>query len=231
MRFFDEYTRFYDTTATLLKPNRFEQRWRMIFEKNAGLLRGSRVLDLASHDGRWTFASLKAGATYVAGVEARPELVQRAVDTFAHYWINPATYSFVCQDAATYLARDRLPRFDVVLNLGFFYHTMRHLELLENMARTGAKVFIIDTAVLTMDEPIIQVRVEDVNDPRNAVDHRRTGGSMVPVGVASRSALFLMLDYVGYNCTELNWRGTIDDFSECEDYLQGDRATFVATRR
>jgi hypothetical protein len=124
-----------------------------------------------------------------------------------------------------------LAQFDVVLNLGFFYHTMRHLELLENMARTGANVFIIDTAVLRTDEPIIQVRVEDVNDPRNAVDHRRTGGSMVPVGVTSRSALILMLDYVGYNCTELNWRGTIGDFSECEDYLQGERGTFVATRR
>jgi len=83
------------------------------------------------------------------------------------------------------------------------------------MARTGANVLTIDTPVLTTDEPIIQVRVENVNDPRNAVLHRHAGVSMVPVGVASRSALTLLLDYVGYDCTELNWCGTIDDFSEC----------------
>jgi hypothetical protein len=231
MRFFDEYPRFYETTATLLKPNRFEQRWRMIIEKNAQWLRHARVLDLASHDGRWSFASLKAGATYVEGVEARPELVRSAIDTFTHYEVDPATYAFCCEDAVAYLAQERLPAFDVVLNLGFFYHTMRHMELLENMARTGAKIFIIDTGVLTTAEPIIHVHAEEVADPRNAVDHRNAGVSSIPVGIVSRSALALMLDGVGYDLAELDWRDTVADFSECDEYQQGGRGTFVATRR
>jgi len=71
IRFFDEYSRFYQTTGPLPKPNRFQQRWRMIIDPNGDLFQGARVLDIASHDGRWSFAALKAGAEFVEGVEGR----------------------------------------------------------------------------------------------------------------------------------------------------------------
>lgn len=231
MPFFDQYPLFYESTGTLLKPNRFEQRWRMIVEKNLHLFRGARVLDLASHDGRWSFASLKAGAAYVQGIEGRSELVGRAENTFAHYEIDQTHYSFICGDAVGNLAQPSFPKFDLVLNLGFFYHTMRHMELLENMARTGARAFIIDTGVNPYAEPVISIYVEDVKNPRNAVDHRQAGVSHVPVGQPSRSALAIMLDSIGFDLTELNWRDCVEDFSDCQDYKIGARGTFVAVRR
>ena len=147
MRFFDKYAKFYETTGTLLKPNRFHQRWRIIIDDNKAAFQGARVLDLASHDGRWSFAALRAGAAYVEGVEARQELVDKARRTFQYYGISDLVYSFICQYVVKYLAARQLPAFDIVLNLGFFYHTLKHLEILENMARTRAKLFIVDTAV------------------------------------------------------------------------------------
>ncbi len=231
MRFFDQYRRFYETTGTLLKPNRFQQRWRIIIDENKAVLRGARVLDIASHDGRWSFAVLKAGASYVEGVEARPELVARARHTFPYYGIAQSAYSFLCQDALQYLAASRLPQFDIVLLLGFFYHTLKHLEILENVERTGARLIIIDTGVAADEEPVIRVGLEDANDIRNAVDHRSSGAGMVPVGLPSREALRLMLDWIGFDFGEIDWRDRVADFTECEDYYSGARGTFLAARR
>jgi 23S rRNA G2069 N7-methylase RlmK/C1962 C5-methylase RlmI len=118
-RFFDEYSRFYQTTGTGLEPNRLYQRWRMIIDQNRALYHGARVLDLASHDGRWSFSALKAGAQFVKGVEARAELVRRAHENFAYYGVPSSCYHFVCEDAVKFLSENRM-KFDIVLNLGFF---------------------------------------------------------------------------------------------------------------
>jgi hypothetical protein len=230
MRFFDSYERFYDTSGTRRIPNRFHQRWRMIVEQNAQLFAGARVLDLASHDGRWSFAALKAGAAFVEGVEGREELISRATANFAHYGVSASSYRFVCGDAVRHLASDP-GRFDLVLNLGFFYHTMKHLEILEHMARTEARAFIIDTQVAMTEAPIISVAREDPGSLMLAIDHLDAGAALVPVGTPSRAAVAMMLDYVGYDCVETDWRALVEDFEGCDTYRTGQRTTFVAHRR
>lgn len=202
----------------------------MIFQQNEHLFSGARVLDLASHDGRWSFAALQAGALHVEGVEGRPELVQHAKENFAHYGITADRYAFHCDDVVRHLANAE-KQFDIILNLGFFYHTLKHLQILEDMARLGARAFIIDTVVNTSTEAIISVHRDDVSDPRNAIDHLRSGAAAVPVGELSRSALTLILDSLGYACSEIDWHANVVDFSECHDYRDLYRGTFLATRR
>lgn len=231
MRFFDTYPRFYETTRTLLKPNRFHQRWGMIVDRNRTLFENARVLDLASHDGRWSFAALKAGAAYVEGVEARAELVDGATANFRHYGVDDAAAKFVCADVVDYLDGDSLPRFDVVLNLGFLYHTMKHMQVIEGMARTGARSFVIDTSIAKGDGALIQLMTEDADDFRNAVRTDARRPKNVLVGAPSKSAIRMMLDDVGYDCAEVDWFAHVGDFAECEDYREGFRTTFVATRR
>jgi hypothetical protein len=231
MRFFDEYSRFYQTTGTLLKPNRFQQRWRMIIDLHRDLFQGARVLDLASHDGRWSFAALKAGAKFVEGVEGRPELVRRALENFAFYSIPTSSYRFVCQDVVKYLGEKELSKFDIVLNLGFFYHTLKHLVILEDMARTDAKTFIVDTVVNLADSACISVGLREVNSLMNAIDHLNSGASTVPIGSVSRTALKLMLEHIGYDCIEIDWHELVTEFAECEAYEARTRGTFIATRR
>lgn len=231
MRFFDDYPRFYETTRTLLKPNRFQQRWSMVVDKNRALFHDARVLDLAAHDGRWSFAALKAGASYVEGVEGRAELVEGAKANFRHYGVSDAAYAFECADVVAYLERASLRRFDLVLNLGFLYHTMKHMQVIEGMARTGAQRFIIDTSLAKADGAQIHLLKEDADDFRNAVRTDPDRSKNVVVGAPTKDAVALMLDDVGYDCTELDWFSQVTDFTECEDYQSSYRTTFVATRR
>src|SRR6056297_427491 len=65
----------YDDNANTVY--RLEQRRRLIIEPFAPQIEGARVLDIAAHDGRWSYALAHAGAAEVVGVEARAELVAR----------------------------------------------------------------------------------------------------------------------------------------------------------
>ncbi|KCZ87578.1 class I SAM-dependent methyltransferase [Hyphomonas johnsonii] len=229
--FFDSYPRFYETSLTRRLPNRLHQRWRKIIVQNKAALEGARVLDLACHDGRWSFAALKAGAAYVEGVEGRQELVDSANENFESYGISKDAYRFSQGDVVDFLTTETNRKFDVILNLGFFYHTLKHLEIIERMAQFGAHTFIFDTAVDLSKGNIISIELEAVSDPRNAIDHLDASRKMVPVGRISRSALALMLNSVGYDCIELDWHTDVDDFSECRTYENRKRGTFIATRR
>ncbi|MGZ0165843.1 MAG: hypothetical protein ACKVII_18110 [Planctomycetales bacterium] len=55
MHFFDQYQQFYETGIT---PNANRLRWRYdaIINANADILEGAKVLDVASHNGRWSAA-------------------------------------------------------------------------------------------------------------------------------------------------------------------------------
>src|SRR6478609_5933848 len=144
-RFFEQYPRFYETSETTATRGRLNLRYEAIFAENRDLFEGARVLDIASHDGRWSLAALATGAQSVIGIEARPELVQNAVETLDHYGYGPDRAQFIAGDIfSTFLAQDF--EVDVVLCLGFLYHTMRYNELMHGIRKTGARHVIIDTA-------------------------------------------------------------------------------------
>jgi hypothetical protein len=86
------------------------------------------------------------------GVEARRHLIDDTHRTFAHYGIDPSRFQFVHGDVFELLARRQ--RFDVVLCLGFFYHTVRHVELFDLIERTGAKLLVIDTEVTPKQDEV-----------------------------------------------------------------------------
>ena len=108
MNFFDNFERFYATSNTSPFPHRLNGRHHAIIARNADVLAGKRVLDIASHDGRWSFAALQAGAAHVTGMEPRQELIDNARETFTHYGIDPARYDFTCGDVFNLLAGRRL---------------------------------------------------------------------------------------------------------------------------
>ena len=71
------------------------------------------MLDIASHDGRWSMAALDAGARHVIGVEGRPELVDAARATLAHYNVPQEMYSFLHSDIMPALAKFEPKQFDL----------------------------------------------------------------------------------------------------------------------
>ncbi|WP_323792954.1 methyltransferase domain-containing protein [Nocardioides sp.] len=120
--FFDEYPRFLDTSVTAAGQRRLDIRQEAMIAQHAHLLRGKRVLDIASHDGRWSFAALKtAGASHVTGVEANSALVSNAEETFQHYGVSKDQYRFIDADVFEVLADPARHgiEVDVVMCLGF----------------------------------------------------------------------------------------------------------------
>lgn len=116
MGFFEP--RFYSTSHASPAPHRLNARYAAIIEANADKLAGSRVLDIASHDARWSFAALRARASHIVGIEPRTELVDNARRTLAEYGIDPAHFEFMQGSVFDLLGREGM-RFDVVLCLGF----------------------------------------------------------------------------------------------------------------
>ena len=96
--FFDDYPRFYETSETLPSRARLNLRYEAIIAENLDILDGARVLDIASHDGRWSLAALASGAKSVVGIEGRPELVEHSVANLEYYGYGPDEYRFLTGD-------------------------------------------------------------------------------------------------------------------------------------
>lgn len=249
MGFFDQYELFYKTSHTSPYPYRLNSRYKAIIERNQSKLEGKRVLDIASHDGRWTFAALQAGAAHVTGIEPRQALIDNAQSTFSHYGISDDRYSFECGDI---FDKIRGKQFDVVLCLGFYYHTVRHAELFDLIERTGAEFVIIDTEVtpsaeefareddgderLVFKNPyVIQLLRDPVDDERMAWNDSMTRNGHTLVGRPSRSAVKFLADHFGYSISTFDWpeyMGSNPQIADSmADYGRGWRDTFYCTKK
>lgn len=228
--FFQRHPAFFETGETNPDPNRLIGRHAAIIEDNRRIFAGARVLDLGSHDGRWSLAALDAGAGHVTGLEARRHLIDKAEGVFRDHNVAADRFAFVEGDANTYL-RAASSSFDVILCLGFFYHTAHHMELIAQFERTGARSVVIDTAVAEDERPIILMNMEETGDSRRSIDYMGGARRAVPVGRPSRSALELMLDGAGYDTRFYPWPEYPGSWSALQDYREGARATARATRR
>lgn len=164
--FAEDYPRFMEVSELTPQPHRTNERYEAVFASNRDIFEGARVLDLASHDGRYSFAALKTGAAHVTGVEVRQSLIDEAQETFAFYGQDPETYRFVCGDVFDVLAREKFD-VDVVLCLGYLYHTYRHTELMYRLHDLAPRHLIVDTMVTPGTEPTLRV----IGEP-NAEDIR-----------------------------------------------------------
>ncbi len=136
--FFERFPAFFSTSETSTQPWRLNLRYEAMFAEHRDALEGSSVLDIASHDGRWSLAALETGATSVVGIEAREDLVEQAGATLRGYGIVEDRFDFVAGDVFEVLAKQPA-QVDVVLCLGFFYHTLRYNELLSRIRQCGAE--------------------------------------------------------------------------------------------
>lgn len=220
MGFFDEFRRFYSTSQTSPFPDRLNSRHEAIIAKNAPLFFGKRVLDIASHDGRWTFAALKSGASHVIGIEPRQELIRSARETFDFYDIPQERYDFRCGDVFDLIEGVQV---DIVLCLGFYYHTIRHAELLDRIERTGARLVVIDTEVspgaefansapsgdprIVYRNPyVIQLLRDPVDNQQMACKDSMTRSGYTLVGRPSKLAVEFIANHFCYKCELYDWR-------------------------
>jgi hypothetical protein len=240
--FFQAHSRFFATSDVGAWPDRLSCRYEAIIESNRSHLKGARVLDLASHDGRWSLAALRAGAAHVTGLEVRGDLIKAAKDNMAFYDVPRDRFEFIERDINKLVQSER--SYDVVLCLGYFYHTLNHMALFQYMGSTGAKHLILDGMVEPGDEQIIRVYAEDVALNANGLSDVGIQNGNILVGHPSTAVLRLMLEHIGYDCAFYDWRHLIElrgisydimsphgPDNPLGDYARGARATVVGKRR
>jgi len=140
-------TPFLLTSETAPYVNRLNWRAEILLTRNKEAIKDKKILDLASHDGRFSYACLKLGAAHVTGIEARPHLVRNAMESFSKLEFDPHSFTFIQNDVFDYLPKVKQGEFDTILCFGFFYHTIRQIELLREIGRIRPKYFILDTRI------------------------------------------------------------------------------------
>lgn len=233
--FFDRFPAFITTSSTGVHIRRLNWRYRMMIKRQQHLLNGARVLDIASHDGRWSFAALRAGAAHVTGIEFREELVRNARDTLHSYGSNPKKYRFIVGDVFTVLAapeRHHIENVDVVLCLGFMYHTTRYSELLVGIRRLNPKTVILDTAVMNVPSRTVHLFAENTSVEKNAAQPNPEQGGVVITGRPSPKALEFLLNTHGFKVVEkIDWPSVVSrrraKRDRVERYVDGRRVTWI----
>jgi hypothetical protein len=120
---------------------------------------------------------------------------------------------------------------DVVLCLGFLYHTLRCNELLHGIRRTGARHLVLDTQAQRMLDPDPFVRVHRERSQRigTAKTDAYSVGEYVLTGRPNLASIRLMLSCYGYEVERLSdWPRLLTDNPEvkaCQDYAVGRRIT------
>lgn len=226
MGFFDKYPAFYRSVIGAT-PERLNARYNAIIGHNLDLIRGKRILDLASHDGRWTLAALKAGASEVIAVEYDPEVVEESKDNLSKYH-DDSNWTVLQGDAHQI---SHLGKFDLVFCLGFFYHTMRHYDLLAQMSAVSDNL-ILDGHVLPEEGARILVRNEPDVFAAGANDGLGPKTAKIS-GIPSKEALNLLVARFGYDHKYVDWTQIIRNIGAStgvDDYANNKRATLIATR-
>jgi hypothetical protein len=229
--FFDSYARFYSTSITGVQPHRLNERYRALIEFNSAIIDDKSVLDIASHDGRWSFAAYKAGARYVLGIEAREHLVKLAQENMREYGVPLGAVHFLLGDVLVELDRIEPGSIETVFCFGFFYHTVHHMLLLNKIAALKPKYVILDTKVTLDPRSIIEIRRESVEDESSGAVPEAGNTRYTVIGVPSRQVVELMLSAAGFGSfSYYDWQGAgIKDWTDLDAYYRGKRISLVAT--
>lgn len=235
VKFFDDYPRFFETSVTAPYPWRLNLRYDAIFDENREIFQGARVLDISSHDGRWSLAALKTGAASVVGIEARPDLVQNSHDNLAHYGCDESSYRFIAGDVYEVMENEKI-EVDIVMCLGFLYHTLRYNELFKRMSDCNPAWMLIDTEVLPMEpDSLVRIRAEGVGRQNNAVADSLSRGHTVLSGRPSQEAIKVMARAYGYDVKgRSDWGSLLRDNPGADgvtDYRERRRITVRAKKR
>ncbi len=220
-------------SGTFAEPfaQRMYERHKRIIQANLDQIEGKTILDLASNDGRWTWAALQAKAAYGLGIEGRQELIDNGLPGFRD--IDSERFDFRQGDVydSLHIAESlKRTHFDTVLCLGLFYHISDHYRLFRIMRAFNPHCIIIDSTFRRAAMPMVKFKLEDANDPSMGVEEGTTGKAIA--GQASIGLLQLMADISGYDLDFIPWLHEETEYPDSvKGYLDQSRADQRMTAR
>jgi SAM-dependent methyltransferase len=244
---------FLETSRVAAKMNRLNWRAEVLLARNREAVEGKTVLDLACHDARFSYACLKLGAQRVQGVEGRDHLVENARKNLAELGYGTDKCGFACGDLFDYLASVEPGQFDTILCFGVFYHTIRQIELLQQIKRIRPRYFILDTFV--EKEQSARIATDRIDTTLGRLGKATTdlvrgksrnvgclvfmyenpeieGATIDPTGLIAwptASLVDVLFQYYGFKSQRIDWHQQgIDDWSHIKDYRMGTRLSWIA---
>jgi len=131
----------FTTTGVASRAKRLNFRYNLMFKPIGDVFLGASVLDLGSHNGRWSYVAMELGARKVIGIESNKKYVKLANKIFEQKNLDKDLFEFKLQNVET----ATLPEVDVVLCMGLLYYLKDPIGLLRKVANLPNKVCIIDT--------------------------------------------------------------------------------------
>ena len=220
MGFFDfiaELPHYHDHTAPVPRMNK---RFEVLIEQHQADISGARVLDLASHDGRWAYAFAGAGATAVVGIEGRSDMVEKFSD-----YPDAALKSKVELRVGDLYERmeeaiSNGETYDVVGVFGILYHLMDHFRLFQLILRLKPKLVIVDSEFLLRPAPIMMLISERTSNVLNAIPQFE-GQDRALKAVPSFKAMEKIAEALGFGIEWHDWANRApDDRRGVSDYYR-----------
>ena len=203
---------------------RLGERHKRIITANLDAFDGASVLDLASNNGRWSYAALNAGAAKVTSIEGRAERVEMAQGIFRQLGLANRVDCHT-GDMFRWLWAHENDRFDTVLCLGVYYHITDHYGFLKQIARTQPKTIIIDSGFVRSFRNGVFIMTENPRQHKNALPTHK-GQVQEFAGSVSLGMMIQMAWNLGYNCRPVVWDPKeVDAPLTVIDYLTGIRFT------
>jgi len=206
--------------------NRLNERYNHIILPNLKHIVGKRILDMGSHDGRWMWAALESGASFVTGIEGRAETAARLIPQLTSKF--PGQYEVIVGDVFDALANFDNSQFDTILCLGIFYHILNHDRLMRLMSQLQPEAIIIDSGLIDDDDMIIKLQYEPTSNPLMGIGDQ----PQTLVGIPSRGCLNAIAKLHGYDVNYIVWdKESIRQHQDIGDYLANARFTTVLQPR
>lgn len=135
----------YTTTGIACETARLNYRYRAMFEPVKELFRGSTVLDLGCHNGRWSYVSLRLGASRVVGIDSDPKMVKLGTRLLHEKGIPSTSFSFSRANVEKVEIGALASGVSIVLCMGLLYYLADPLGLLATIADLRPALCIVDT--------------------------------------------------------------------------------------
>jgi 2-polyprenyl-3-methyl-5-hydroxy-6-metoxy-1,4-benzoquinol methylase len=205
--------------------NRMNNRASQIFSFDPLALQGARVLDIGARFGFWSWAAHQLGAAQTLGIEGRQESADRGAKL-----MQGLKHQFLIGNAFDLLPKlaDVGQSFDVILNLGFYYHIYDHNSMFRMMDALAPRIIVIDSEMDDLDDPVVRIRKEKTWNPNNAIAEA-PGQDFAAVGNPSRGTIELLAECYGYQTRWCDW-STVKDTTDCDDYIARTRFTCILTK-
>lgn len=206
---------------------RLNRRHEALIEPFTDEIKGARVLDLASHDGRWCYAFAGAGAATVVGLEGRSETAAKLADYPDAKLRDKIDLRVGDLYDGLEAAVEAGETYDVIGVFGILYHLMDHFRVFQLLRKLNPSLIIVDSEFLIRPKPVVMLVEERTDDVLNAIPQFE-GQEIAVKAVPSFKAMDLMgrallydVEWTDWNARAEHDRVGVSDYYRTEHMRRG----------